>query len=199
LNKIKFNNKEFIYRTNIDNYSKDSLIKEMMRNIDIDERTRVALPDKPGIQSDVLIKNGEIERISNFIDNLIFEKIYQVVFSPYIHKYWIYLSESSNPYTFYHEHSEMQHMRIKGDWSWTLYVQMPDNLEGDEGKLMFKTSDGEEHGILPSEGDLFIFPAELQHKPMLNKKSTKPRIVLAGTISKIDIDKSFNKNEKTTI
>jgi cupin superfamily acireductone dioxygenase involved in methionine salvage len=199
MKKVQFKNKDFIYRTTIDIYSKELLIKEILCNIDIDERVSVSMKDMPGTQSDILIKNGEIEKVSNFINDLIIEKIYEEKPFPFAYKNWIYLSESSNPHTFYHEHSQMRHMRSKAEWTWTLYVQMPDNLNGDDGKLMFKTSDGEEYGILPNEGDLLIFPADLYHKPQLNKKSTKPRIVLAGLISKLDYNKIYNKKEKTTI
>ena len=54
---------------------------------------------------------------------------------------------------------------------------MPDNLEGDDGYLLFKTEEGEEYKMLPKEGDLVFFPASLSHMPKTNIKSKLERIV----------------------
>lgn len=199
MEKVRFTDKDFVYRVNIDNYSKELLIKEILSNIDIDINAKKSIPESPGIQSDILIRGGEVDKVSNYINNLIIEKVYGESPFPFAFKHWVYLSDSSNPYTFYHEHTNMPNFRTTGEWTWTLYVQMPDNLKNDDGKLLFQLSDESVHGILPIEGDLLVFPATMLHKPKLNKKSTRPRIVLAGIISKLDLDKSYTKKQKTAI
>jgi len=42
-----------------------------------------------------------------------------------------------------------------------------------------------------------IFPADVLHMPNTNTSSIKDRIVLAGTLGEIDLNKSFVKHEKT--
>jgi hypothetical protein len=199
LEKIYFNENDFIYRTNVKDYSKDSLINEIEVNIDIDGGATKSTIESPGIQSYIVIKGGEIEKISDKVNKIIFDEIYQESISPFSYRNWIYLSESNNPFTGYHKHTEMQYLKSIGEWTWTFYAQMPDNLKDDDGKLFFMLDDESIHGILPNEGDVFIFPADMLHKPNLNSKSTKPRIVLGGIISKIDFNKKYNKKQKTTI
>ena len=199
LEKIYFTETDFIYRTNIGEYSKDSVINEIQVNIDIDVRASKSTPDAPGIQSDILIKGGEIEKVSDIANNIVIEEIYKESHFPFAFKNWVYLSESSNLFTFYHKHTEMRFMRSLGQWTWTFYVQMPDNLKGDDGKLFFMLDDESVHSVLPTEGDLFIFPAEMLHKPNLNSKSNKSRIVLGGIVSKLDLNHRYNKKEKTLV
>ena len=62
----------------------------------------------------------------------------------------------------------------------TYYLQMPNNLEGDDGYIYFKTKDEKEFGFLPKEDEIIIFPADLEHNVRLNKKSTIPRICIAS-------------------
>ena len=89
-------------------------------------------------------------------------------------------------YTFYHKHEPYK-------WSWVFYVQVPNNLYEDEGKISFK-SELEIFNYLPSEGDLLIFPCSLEHKPIPSTKMDISRITLAGAIKKINtnIKKNFD-------
>jgi hypothetical protein len=199
LEKIYFTDTDFVYRTNLGKYSKDSLINEIEVNIDIDMGSTKSTSESPGIQSYIVIKGGELENISNKVNKILFDEIYNEPFSPFSFRNWIYLSESTNPFTGYHNHTEMQYLKSLGQWTWTFYVQMPDNLKGEDGKLLFMLNDGTVHSILPNEGDLFIFPAEMLHKPNLNLKSNKSRIVLGGIISKLDLNHRFNKKQKTLL
>lgn len=175
------------------------MISEILANIDIDTKARKSLPNSPGIQSDILIKGGEVERVTNLINNQVLQEVYGETNFPFAYKQWVYLSESSNPFTFYHEHTNMAHMRSKGEWTWTMYVQMPDNLKDDDGKLFFKLKDESVHKILPNEGDIVLFPADMLHGPNLNKNSSRPRIVLGCIISKLDLKNFYTKKDKTTI
>ena len=199
LEKIYFNETDFIYRTNIKAYPKDSLINEIEVNIDIDKGATKSTIESPGIQSYIVIKGGEIEKISDKVNKIIFDEIYQETISPFSYRNWIYLSESSNSFTGYHLHTEMQYLKSLGQWTWTFYAQMPDNLKENDGKLFFMLDDETIHGILPNEGDVFIFPADMLHKPNLNSKSNNSRIVLGGIISKLDLNHRYNKKQKTLV
>lgn len=199
MEKIHFTETDFIYRTSLTDYVQDSLINEIECNIDIDMGATKSTKESPGIQSYIAIKGGQIEKVSDMAYKIIVDKIYKEPIFPFSYRNWIYLSESTNPFTGYHKHTEMQYLRTFGEWTWTFYVQMPDNLNGDDGKLLFMLDDGSIHSVLPNEGDLFIFPANMLHKPNLNSKSNKPRIVLGGIISKLDLNHRFNKKQKTSI
>jgi hypothetical protein len=197
LEKIYFTETDFVYRTNLGEYSKDSLINEIEINIDVDMGATKSTAESPGIQSYIVIKGGEMERVSNKVNKIILEEIYKELTFPFSFRNWIYLSESNNSFTGYHRHIEMQYLKSLGQWTWTFYAQMPDNLKGDDGKLFFMLDDSSVHGVLPNEGDVFIFPANMLHKPNLNSKSNKSRIVMGGIISKLDLNHRFNKKQKT--
>jgi hypothetical protein len=71
---------------------------------------------------------------------------------------------------------------------------MPNNLVGDDGKLIFKLDDNTTHSILPEVGDLLIFPTTLLHAPMTNTNSDIERIVVAGVWSHIDTTIQMSNN-----
>ena len=94
----------------------------------------------------------------------------------------------------YHIHTEIEKERgmVIPDYTFVFYVQMPDNLVGDDGKLFIKDKDGTEFGILPKVGDLIILKGDVPHAPVDAPHSTKDRIVIAGNVSLQHI-----KTEKT--
>lgn len=79
-------------------------------------------------------------------------------------------------------------------YTFVCYIQMPDNLEGDNGVLFMKDVDGTVYSILPNEGDILIMRGDLPHVPNYAPNSTKDRIVLAGSI-RMD----FSKIKKSLI
>ena len=197
MEKIHITDNVYIFKLTSIDYNQPKLIDELMFNLDINKRTTTHSFKSPGIQSDIFILGGEISYVRNQIidifDNLIYESK-----NTYAYKNWIYVSTKQNPYTNYHSHTEMSGLKSKGEWTWTLYIQMPDNLKGNDGELMF-SANGVEKSLLPEEGDLFIFPAGLNHKPNTNQSSTKDRIVLAGTMSKMDLSKKYTKRNITLL
>lgn len=92
----------------------------------------------------------------------------------------------------YHIHTEIE--KEQGNplpnYTFVFYVQMPDNLSNDDGKLFIKDKDGVEFGILPEVGDLIILEGDVPHAPVDAPNSTKDRIVIAGNV--------IFKNIKTT-
>ena len=98
---------------------------------------------------------------------------------------WIYKMDTSNNNEIYHTHIDLIEgdNRIQTDWTFCLYLQIPKNINGDDGKISFKTNDGNEYMFLPEEGDVYIFPADLLHTPKLIKNCEVDRIVYAGNIS----------------
>lgn len=166
-------------------YSKECIVNEV--HTTLNTFTRILTSPQPGVQAKFRIKNGEWDRVHREISNTVLTDVYKDPKKTYISSDWVYVSSNLNRQTGFHHHLKMEDMNIRGEWSYTFYVQMPDNLKGDDGKLIFKGEDGLEYFILPEEGDLFIFDAKYLHSPATNLSSKLDRIVLAGTFCKVDI------------
>lgn len=74
--------------------------------------------------------------------------------------------------------------QIKTDWTFCFYIQVPDKLKDNEGKVVFKTEDKKLHYFLPEEGNVYLFPGNLEHSTVhLLEEKNKARILIAGNIS----------------
>lgn len=103
---------------------------------------------------------------------------------------WVFISEPSNTKSNYHEHNMFEPRwfpNIQTTYTCTYYPQIPNNLKDKEGYLFFKNNldDDEEtnsFSFLPEVGYLYVFPANLQHRPELSPNSTNDRICFATNI-----------------
>ena len=106
---------------------------------------------------------------------------------------WILFADNKDDRSYYHDHLDIN--GIPNQWSFCYYIQMPDNLTGDQGKLMFKTAKGVELSTLPEEGDIIIFPGDLLHTPLEAVDSNKDRVVFCSNISFIPLlDRKVEKS-----
>lgn len=103
------------------------------------------------------------------------------VLNDFVFHSWVLFADNKDEKSYYHDHLDIN--GVRNQWSFCYYIQMPNNLSGDQGKLMFKTADGLEHGTLPEEGDLIIFPGDLLHKPIEAVNSNKDRVVFCSNIA----------------
>lgn len=106
--------------------------------------------------------------------------------------YWINRVKVKNPAQnsrdgdkiIYHSHNDIN-LRLgipSPQYTLVYYLQVPDNLEGQEGVLFFRDRSGREFEILPEEGDCLIMKGDLEHVPNYAPNSTKDRIVIAGNM-----------------
>jgi len=200
IEEIKITDNISIYTTNI-NYDKELLLKEIKLNMDVNGKSsRVSTDNAPGFQSTIVIESNEINKLKKVALDILGSKLKCNIKDSYYHKYWSYTSNKENKYEFYHKHLTHETTNLTNiEWTWTFYVQMPDNLEGDDGYLFFQTDDGIEYKLLPKEGDLLFFSASLGHKPKINKNSTKDRVVLAGVFKCLNINDKIIKENKSLI
>ena len=200
LNEIKITDKVSIYITNIE-YNKEQLIKEVKLNFDVNATSiRVASKETPGLQSNIIISGEEIDRINKYALTLLGSELKCNINKPLYHHSWSYKSDNTNIYESYHAHTSSPGTNINNmEWTYTFYVQMPDNLEGEDGYLLFKTKEGVEYKMLPNEGDLVFFPASLLHMPKNNNKSKLERIVLGGLFKSLNLNDKIIKEEKSLI
>jgi hypothetical protein len=189
-----------IYICKIEDYNSEELKKQIKLNLNFSQATESKSNKLSGIQSLLLIDSNEISSIKKKcldILNLINDNVDEgLCFT----RNWFYINDSNTKESFFHEHKKNKEIpSLNIDWTYTFYIQMPNNLQGNEGHLSFKTDDDNIYSILPEEGDLIIFPSNLLHIPELSPNSTKERIVLGGVYTKLDINKSYTKKEKTFI
>ena len=175
IEEIKLSNTVSVYKTKIEISDLNKLMSDIKLNLDVSIDTKKSTPTEPGVQSTIVISTTSIRELNEKIMNVLFENSNvdkNTAFSTY---QWVYISNN------------------------TYYVQMPNNLVGDDGKLIFKLDDDTTHSILPEIGDLLIFPTTLLHAPMTNTKSDIERIVIAGVWSDIDSTIQIRKKNKTLL
>ena len=177
-------------------FEKTKLINQLYKNVSM-FTTPIKGLGAPGIQTVLILKTDEINYILDNILNIAI-KTYFNGNKPmdYVLNPWVYISRKENVSNFYHEHTKLFPGQTKDsivtDYTFTYYVQMPNNLKGDDGHIFFKKND-KEISFLPEENDLIFFPADLLNKPEKNPNSTLDRIVIAGNL-KFNIQQIKNTN-----
>ena len=200
MKKIFLNNDTFYYKGKLDNPINNRIFLSklksfyynhpqyvMKRTTDEEMRRRVE-GEKIGFRPHDQLMNSQISfdetrNILNFTTNLLSQEFNTS--KDYVFESWTLFANNSESKNFFHIHEHVNY--ITNQWSLCYYVQMPNNLIGDEGKLKFKTSDNLETAILPEESDLIIFPGNLLHTPVDTTKSTKERIVFCSNISLLQL------------
>jgi hypothetical protein len=121
-------------------------------------------------------------------------------FVDYSEHYWVYTQKKDFKMEWMHQHIQVHppgRTNILSDWTFTFYLQIPDDLKGDEGYLVFETEDKKLHKYFPEVGDIFIFPSDLRHGAIPTPNSETKRIVYAGSFCS-DIWNQ-KKTQKTSI
>jgi hypothetical protein len=147
--------------------------------------------NKPGIQIDGNALMGDETRklFSNAYTKVrdTFTEINQTNFISGYQRSWFYIAVPELPNADWHNHLRFHqdYAETFTDWTWVYYVQLPNNCEGDEGKLFFrdkKKAPTEYYSFFPEEGYVYAFDAQLEHLPALSPKSTVDRITAAGNV-----------------
>ena len=106
-------------------------------------------------------------------------------FSNYAEHYWIYTQTKGFNLEWMHQHLLVHpsgRTKILTDYTFTYYIQTPEDIEGDEGHIVFEDENKVRHKFLPEEGDWFIFPADIRHTAIPTPNSELDRIVYAGSL-----------------
>ena len=84
----------------------------------------------------------------------------------------------------YHNHTDINKtmLRHTPKYTYIYYIQMPNNLKGDEGKLILKDIDGNVYSILPKENEFLIHSSNIDHYPKEATSSSVDRLVIAGNV-----------------
>ena len=210
MNEIKIEENVSIFVKNLDlGIDLKNLIGDLMINVVLNKKTTGSLNpqviqdrSKPGVQSNIIIKSENISLVTSACIRELKKIIGVDNKYPYYEENWVYISTAGNKMSGWHKHefTKVSDIKLnKIEWTYVFYVQIPNNLEGDEGYIMFKGSDGKITKMLPNPGDLVIFPSTLDHMPNINPKSTVDRIVLGGNFISLHNEKTEQKNTKTLI
>jgi len=165
-------------------HPKEDLIRKLYRNTHF-HRWEDLRVEKPGIQSSMKLRSPEIVEIID-MSRLMVQQIQRdrrLLFSDTLESHWIYISGNDNPYAPWHKHHHVAEVEnIEPHWTYVFYAEMPETLEGTDGRLYFRMDHDPqtEYWILPKENTFLVFPSLLDHKPETAQKSTKSRIVMAG-------------------
>ncbi len=123
--------------------------------------------------------------LHNSIYNAIYNKIYTDHWVNVVKVTPVQKIYTKNNEKIFHQHTYLNKIndRIEPDFTYVTYIQMPNNLEGDDGVLFMKDINGDIYEYLPSEGDCIIMKADVEHTPNHSLKSTLDRIVIAGNVT----------------
>lgn len=203
IEKINLNDNITIYKSKFDwGYPKDDLISKVKQNL-----SYIGLDDLT--TSNFHIQSKEINYVKEYCRNIGIEILGKKVedISSWAEQFWIYLSdrvtyvdELEARALHYHDHpitlttvTTKPITRIKTDITYCFYLNVPSDLKGDEGNLMFMDKDGNEVGIKPETGDIIFFNPHYLHKPNFIPSSNEKRIVICSNLT-ISLQEDFNKS-----
>jgi hypothetical protein len=103
---------------------------------------------------------------------------------------WINRVRKQNPiqYTFakepYHNHVVLNEGsgRFEPKYTFIYYLQMPNNLQNDDGYLVLKDTKGNVYSILPKENEFLIHQSNIDHYPKHAPNSTVDRFIIATNV-----------------
>jgi hypothetical protein len=167
-----------IYKIEINDLNNESIIKELSEY------------EKIGIE---LVKTTDILTSDNI------RKMYQTCYKTieFVHgkelgigikngvqSGWIFQLPNGSQGGNYHKHEQLSQLypHYTTDIAWVYYLQIPNNLIGDEGTISFKDEFDNTISIIPELNYVYAFPANLLHKPNKTINSTKSRIVAVANI-----------------
>ena len=142
---------------------------------------------KLNISTDILISNNVRKLYSDCYKaiEMVYSTEYQKPIKSSYQSGWVFELSNNSYGGDYHRHTSLSPLYSEyiTDVAWVYYLQLPNNLKEDEGKLLFKDDSGNQMELLPELGYVYAFPGQLDHKPIKTTKSTIDRIVAVANIS----------------
>ena len=103
---------------------------------------------------------------------------------------WINRVRKQNPVQYffakepYHNHVVLNEGsgRFEPKYTFIYYLQMPNNLQDDDGHLVLKDTKGNVYSILPKENEFLIHQSNIDHYPKHAPNSTVDRFIIATNV-----------------
>ena len=198
MKKIVFSDTLTVWKASFDNSNKKQVLDESFNYIKKNPNTN---PSKD-LYNYFLKPKWTVSEYNNFvssneIENVMIEGIkatLSLINSAYDYiqaNIWINRVKKTNPIQPSYTEEFMFHDHVDTNaadglpaplYTFVSYVQMPDSIKEEEGKLIFKDIDNKLYSLLPKEGDIIIFDGYVPHAVNLAKNSSVDRIVIAGSI-----------------
>lgn len=166
-----------IFKIKIDGIDKDSLIHDFEMENEFLDKTHCA---------DNIMRKSIRDLYTKCYESI--EYVYKNELSKKIksgyQSGWILNCKPSDYTGDFHIHQTFspRYPEIPSEFTWTYYLQMPNNCVGNEGHLILK--DGENViSFLPEEGHLYTFKSDIPHRGEISPNSSKNRIVIVGNIA----------------
>lgn len=189
ISEVKLNKNITIHKSQFDwKYPKEKLISRVKQNL-----SHIGLDDLT--TSSFHIQSTEINYLKDYCRKLAIQILNQHDVTNWVEQFWIYASDrrtnvKNGEASLYHNHpttittsGTKLISNIKSDISYCFYLNVPTDLSGDDGKLMFKDKDGNEVGILPKSGDIIFFNPNYLHRPNFIHSSKQERIVICSNLT----------------
>lgn len=176
---IKLSDKFTIYKGSDSSFT--SKKEECLRIVEINKKYSNPTNDN-SIWMEV---NSKIFREINSTIHKGIEQISNRTLENYAEHYWVYTQFKGFDLEWMHQHLYVHpsgRTTTVSDYTFTYYLQIPDDMKGDEGHIIFETEDKVKHKFLPKEGDYFIFPGDIRHTGVPTPNCEVERIVYAGSI-----------------
>lgn len=187
---IKLSDRYTIYKGK---YNQEFPISEFLKYVEINEK--LVIPTNNN-STWIEIETPCFDSINNQVKKNI-ETISNSKITDYSKHNWVYTQREGFDMEWMHQHILVHpgsRSNILTDYTFTFYLQIPNDMMGDEGHIVFETEDKKRHKFLPEVGDIFIFDADIRHTAIPTPNCKTKRIVYAGSIC-VDIHNQDNKKK----
>lgn len=193
MKKIFFDNSTFFYKDILNmSHVRYEILEECF---DVTNRKSVFDDFRLNLKKNLDIDNYKPASYLDFISKYCIEKcimLYQNKYNSVNAESWINIVRAKNPSQInfkkneieFHRHTDIskKNNTFVPFFTFVYYIQMPDNLQNNDGVLFLEGENKKIYHYLPKENDLIIMEAHIPHVPAAAYNSTKDRIVLACNV-----------------
>lgn len=184
---IFFNNEIICYKTQYTSLTnKDELINHIYNLIkkQTSKNDGYAIETEDNLISDIIQFGIDKCKKIYLEDGNEIETILHDLWLNRVRKYDEQLQATTFENPIFHNHKTINESRkiFVPDYTFVYYIQIQNNLSGNEGHLMIKNKNDEIYSFLPNEGDLIIMKGDLPHSPVSAVNTTQDRLVIAGNV-----------------
>ena len=174
--------------------SRDRIIDKVYKNY--------TLEGLNGNTSNIILRCNEFQKIHN-IAYEICKSLTEINDEDYLDDNFIYIQDKKPIHRRikgFHNHTSSlsKKQQIENDWTYCFYLQLPKNIVENEGKLTFEDKNNSKVHYSPSEGEILIFKADINHIPEPTPNAECDRITIVGVFA-FNINIKLNNTYKSIL
>ena len=182
LEQYKLSEKYTVYRTDYSGpYTKQDFINRVNQNESLFDGK--SFDEHNSLQT--YLECDEFNSIETFGVNFLRSAL-NLEIDRYVKSSWIYVQVPQFKMEWMHTHDWLEssnRIKVKTNWTFVYYIQIPTNLKDNQGDLIFKTEDKVTHSLTPKENEIIFFPGDLPHMPIPTIGADCNRIVYTANIN----------------